>query len=247
MLNNIRIVLVNTSDQRNIGSAARAMKTMGISDLVLVAPEEMPEGKAHALAAGAGDVLDNARFVTSLDEAIEDCQLVMATSARNRTLDWPMLNPREAGEKAVVEGNVGKVAIVFGREASGLTNDELQKSHVHTHVPANPEYSSLNLAMAVQTLSYEVRMAWLQSQHEQAIESPEEDYPNSQEIEGFYGHLEKCLNVSGFIVRKHPGQIMSKLRRLFTRARPSQNELAILRGILASFERLGDDKKKQGE
>ncbi|RTE86218.1 MULTISPECIES: tRNA (cytosine(32)/uridine(32)-2'-O)-methyltransferase TrmJ [Gammaproteobacteria] len=249
MLNNIRIVLVNTSDQRNIGSAARAMKTMGISDLVLVAPEEIPEGKAQALAAGATDVLANARYVETLDEAIADCQLVMATSARNRTLDWPMLDPREAGEKAVEEGAVGKVALVFGREASGLTNEELQKSQFHTHIPANPEYSSLNLAMAVQTLSYEVRMAWLNTQKGEVNAEDGEDYPNAQDLEGFYGHLEKCLGVSGFIVRKHPGQIMNKLRRLFTRARPSQNELNILRGILASFERLGDDKsnKESGE
>src|SRR5690554_1252109 len=119
MLDNVRIVLVNTSDQRNIGSAARAMKTMGITDLVLVAPEEQPEGKAHALSAGASDVLANARQVATLQEAIADCGLVLATSARSRTLDWPMVTPREAGQKVVHEGRAAKVALVFGREASG--------------------------------------------------------------------------------------------------------------------------------
>ncbi|CUS47276.1 MAG: tRNA (cytidine32/uridine32-2'-O)-methyltransferase TrmJ [Idiomarinaceae bacterium HL-53] len=247
MLENVRIVLVNTSDQRNIGSAARAMKTMGLTDLVLVEPEEMPEGKAQALAAGATDVLANAKIVATLDEAIADCQLVMATSARNRTLDWPMLDPREAGEKAVVEGASGKVALVFGREASGLTNEELQKSQFHTHIPANPEYSSLNLAMAVQTLSYEVRMAWLQKQRtEQPQQTSAEAYPESQEFEGFLAHLERTLTVSGFIIRKHPGQIMNKLRRIFVRARPDHNELNILRGVLASFERLGGNGEQTG-
>ncbi|MCC5855684.1 MAG: tRNA (cytosine(32)/uridine(32)-2'-O)-methyltransferase TrmJ [Idiomarina sp.] len=241
MLDNVRIVLVNTSDQRNIGSAARAMKTMGLSDLVLVSPEEMPEGKAQALAAGATDVLAKARIVATLEEAIADCQLVMATSARNRTLDWPQQTPREAGERTVREGGQGRVALIFGREASGLTNEELQLSQFHIHIPANPDYSSLNLAMAVQTISYEVRMAWLAQQAAQ--HAPQQDteelteYPNGDDLEGFYGHLDRCLLGSGFIIRKHPGQIMSKLRRLFTRARPDKNELNILRGVLASFER----------
>lgn len=248
MLDNVRIVLVNTSDQRNIGSAARAMKTMGISDLVLVEPEEQPEGKAHALAAGATDVLANARQVSTLEEAIADCQLVLATSARSRTLDWPMVTPREAGAKVVSEGRAAKVALVFGREASGLTNDELQLSHFHTHIPANPEYSSLNLAMAVQTLCYEVRMAFLEQNHApQAADEEAQDQPLSGDLEGFYDHLERALTVSGFIIRKHPGQIMNKLRRLFTRARPDRNELNILRGVLASFERaaLGQQSETQ--
>ena len=182
MLDNVRIVLVNTSDQRNIGSAARAMKTMGITDLVLVAPEEQPEGKAHALSAGASDVLANARQVATLQEAIADCGLVLATSARSRTLDWPMVTPREAGQKVVHEGRAAKVALVFGREASGLTNEELQMSQFHTHIPANPEYSSLNLAMAVQTLCYEVRMAFLDTQQQSTpAEAPlAESYPESK-------------------------------------------------------------------
>lgn len=239
LLEQVRIVLVNTSHQGNIGSAARAMKTMGLSDLILVDPVEAPQSHASALAAGATDILANARTVNTLHEAIADCQLVLATSARSRTLDWPMLSPREAGEKALSEARQGKVALVFGRENSGLTNEELQLSQFHVHIPANPEYSSLNLAMAVQTLSYEVRMAWLEQTHSAAANASEElpEYPRGEELERFYQHLEESLTNSGFIVRQHPGQVMNKLRRLFNRARLEDNELNILRGMLSTYDK----------
>lgn len=235
MLDQIRIVLVNTSHTGNMGSAARAMKTMGLTQLVLVDPQTLPDDSAMALAAGASDVLANARIVSTLDEAIADCGLVIGTSARSRTLSWPMLDPREAGEKAVVEGVKHPVALVFGRERTGLTNDELQKCHYHVAIAANPEYSSLNLAMAVQTLCYEVRMHWLQDQAPE-VES-EADYPSADQLEGFYQHLEQTLLKTGFIADDHPGQVMSKLRRLFNRARPETVELNILRGILTSVQK----------
>ena len=235
MLDQIRIVLVNTSHTGNMGSAARAMKTMGLTRLVLVDPQTLPDDSAHALAAGASDVLANARIVSTLDEAIADCGLVIGTSARSRTLSWPMLDPREAGEKAVGEGMKHPVALVFGRERTGLTNDELQKCHYHVAIPANPEYSSLNLAMAVQTICYEVRMCWLQDQAPE-VES-ETDYPSAHQLEGFYQHLEQTLLKTGFIADDHPGQVMSKLRRLFNRARPEAIELNILRGILTSIQK----------
>ena len=235
MLDQIRIVLVNTSHTGNMGSAARAMKTMGLTRLVLVDPQTLPDDSAHALAAGASDVLANARIVSTLDEAIADCGLVIGTSARSRTLSWPMLDPREAGEKAVGEGMKHPVALVFGRERTGLTNDELQKCHYHVAIPANPEYSSLNLAMAVQTIRYEVRMCWLQDQAPE-VES-EADYPSAHQLEGFYQHLEQTLLKTGFIADDHPGQVMSKLRRLFNRARPEAIELNILRGILTSIQK----------
>ncbi|HEH9414169.1 tRNA (cytosine(32)/uridine(32)-2'-O)-methyltransferase TrmJ [Aeromonas salmonicida] len=235
MLDQIRIVLVNTSHTGNMGSAARAMKTMGLTQLVLVDPQALPDDGAHALAAGASDVLANARIVSTLDEAIADCGLVIGTSARSRTLSWPMLDPREAGEKAVGEGMQHPVALVFGRERTGLTNDELQKCHYHVAIPANPEYSSLNLAMAVQTICYEVRMCWLQDQAPE-VES-EADYPSAHQLEGFYQHLEQTLLKTGFIADDHPGQVMSKLRRLFNRARPEAIELNILRGILTSIQK----------
>lgn len=236
MLDQIRIVLVNTSHTGNMGSAARAMKTMGLSQMVLVDPQAQPDDNAYALAAGASDLLANARIVSTLDEAIADCGLVIGTSARSRTLSWPMLDPREAGEKLVTEGGQHPVALVFGRERTGLTNDELQKCHYHVAIAANPEYSSLNLAMAVQTLCYEVRMNWLQQ--EQVGETDMAvDYPSAEQLEGFYQHLEQTLLKTGFIADDHPGQVMSKLRRLFNRARPEAVELNILRGILTSVQK----------
>ena len=238
MLDQIRIVLVNTSHTGNMGSAARAMKTMGLTQLVLVDPQAQPDEEAVALAAGASDILARARIVPTLDEAIADCGLVIGTSARSRTLSWPMLDPREAGEKLVAEGVKHPVALVFGRERTGLTNDELQKCHYHVAIPANPEYSSLNLAMAVQTLCYEVRMHWLATQEtDTAAEVERVDYPSAQQLEGFYLHLEQTLQKTGFIADDHPGHVMSKLRRLFNRARPEVVELNILRGILTSVQK----------
>lgn len=244
MLENIRIVLVNTSHTGNIGSAARAMKTMGLSQLVLVDPVSAPDGKSSALAAGAGDVLANAKIVSSLAEAVADCGLVIGTSARSRTLSWPMLEPRECGEKLISEVPKYTVALVFGRENNGLSNDELQQCHFHVCIPANPEYSSLNLAAAVQTLCYEVRMAYLHLSRGQYPDNFAEDneYPLSEDLEGFYSHLEQTLIKTNFIIAKHPGMVMAKLRRLYNRARPETAELNILRGILASVEKSNKTK-----
>lgn len=235
MLDNIRIVLVNTSHTGNIGSAARAMKTMGIHDLVLVAPDEAPDGRATAMAAGAVDILAKARIVASLPEALADCGLVIGTSARSRTLEWPMLDPRQAGEQAIAEAARHKVAFVFGRERTGLTNEELQQCHYHVCIPANPEYSSLNIAMAVQTLCYEIRMHALAANQTQA--EPLADYPLQQDLDRFYDHLQESLLGVGFLRADHPGQVMGKLRRLYNRARPDSVELNILRGILTAVDK----------
>ncbi len=237
MLNDVRIVLVNTSDCRNIGSAARAMKTMGLSQLILVDPIEMPNGQAQALAAGATDVLANAKVVCTLEEAISDCGLVVGTSARSRTLPWPMLDPRECGEKLIAEVGNYPVALVFGRESSGLTNEELQLCHFHVQIPANPEYSSLNLAMAVQTLSYEVRMAFLAQQNSAYETTEEQEYPVVDETERMFDHFEQALKATGFIVPSHPGLVMTKLRRFINRARPDSKEVKMWRGILSSVDK----------
>jgi tRNA (cytidine32/uridine32-2'-O)-methyltransferase len=237
MLPDIRIVLVNTSHTGNIGSAARAMKTMGLSSLYLVDPVSEPDGKSSALAAGAGDVLANAIIVDSLEEAVKDCGLVVGTSARSRTLPWPMLTPRECGEKLVVESQKYPVALVFGRENNGLSNEELQQCHFHVCIPANPEYSSLNLAAAVQTLCYEIRVNYLDIEAAKFGPSEEADYPRNEDLERFYVHLEKTLEDTNFIVANHPGIVMTKLRRLFNRARPEKQELNILRGILSSIDK----------
>ncbi len=241
MLSNVRIVLVSTSHPGNIGSAARAMKTMGLSQLVLAEPRVQPDGQSIALAAGASDLLKNLVVTDDLASAVADCALVIGTSARSRTLSWPMLDAREAGVKMATEARQGPVALVFGRENHGLTNDELQMCHYHVCIPANPEYSSLNLAQAVQLLSYETRMAHLAL--EGAAESePEEAYPTQGQMEGFYQHLEQTLSHTGFIIKAHPGQVMNKLRRLFNRARPEQTELAILRGVLTSVDKASGRK-----
>ncbi|ART78745.1 tRNA (cytosine(32)/uridine(32)-2'-O)-methyltransferase TrmJ [Oceanisphaera avium] len=235
MLEQIRIVLVNTSHTGNIGSAARAMKTMGLTELWLVDPVGAIDEQAIALSAGAHDVLERARIVDTLEEAVADCGLVIGTSARSRTLAWPMLDARQAGEQALQEAPQHKVALVFGRERTGLSNDELHLCQFHVAIPANPDYSSLNLAMAVQTLSYEVRMAWLAATT--SATEPEREYPLAADLERFYQHLEETLLESGFIIKAHPGQIMTKLRRFFNRARPEEQELNIWRGILTSIQR----------
>lgn len=237
LLDSVRIVLVNTSDCRNIGSAARAMKTMGLKNLVLVDPIELPNGQAQALAAGATDVLADMTVVSTLEEAIADCGLVVGTSARSRTLPWPMLEPRSCGEKLIDEAANYPVALVFGRESSGLTNDELQLCHFHVQIPANPEYSSLNLAMAVQTLSYEVRMSFLSKEAEQFTQKDDTEYPVIDETERMFEHFEQALKATGFIVPSHPGLVMTKLRRLINRARPDTKEVKMLRGMLASVEK----------
>ncbi|MBU2115743.1 MAG: tRNA (cytosine(32)/uridine(32)-2'-O)-methyltransferase TrmJ [Gammaproteobacteria bacterium] len=245
MLDQIRIILVGTTHTGNIGSVARAMKTMGLSQLYLVAPKELPDGQAFALSAGASDILANAKVFDNLQQAITDCPLVIGSSARSRTLSWPMLEPRECGVKAVQESASHSVALVFGRESSGLTNEELQLCNYHVCIPANPEYSSLNLAMAVQIVTYEVRMAWLQKQTQQPTAEDEVAYPSNEQMLNFFQHLEQTLNDTGFIIKQHPGVVMTKLKRLFTRARPEEAEYNILRGILTSVQRYG--RKAQGE
>ncbi|WP_409161301.1 tRNA (cytosine(32)/uridine(32)-2'-O)-methyltransferase TrmJ [Pectobacterium sp. B2J-2] len=237
MLDNIRIVLVETSHTGNMGSVARAMKTMGLSKLYLVNPLVKPDSQAIALAAGASDVIGNATIVDSFDQALEGCGLVIGTSARSRTLPWPMLEPRECGVRSAQEAEHAPVALVFGRERVGLTNDELQKCHYHVAIPANPDYSSLNLAMAVQIIAYEVRIAHLDRLQAGQPKHEESPYPLVDDLERFYQHLEQTLLQTGFIRPVHQGQVMNKLRRLFTRARPESQELNILRGILSSVQK----------
>ncbi|NVD05898.1 tRNA (cytosine(32)/uridine(32)-2'-O)-methyltransferase TrmJ [Vibrio sp. JPW-9-11-11] len=243
MLDNVKVVLVGTSHSGNIGSAARAMKVMGLTNMILVDPQCHVDEQTIALASGAADIAENATIVNSLAEAVADCSLVVGSSARSRTLEWPMLEPRACGVKFVEEGQSSSVALVFGRERTGLTNDELQTCHYHVCIPANPEYSSLNLAMAVQTLSYEIRVAYLESQQSQYVPSEPLEYPRHKELELFFQHLENVAKKTQFINDEQPGKVMNKLRRLFSRARPEAQELNILRGILTSVEKRIADKK----
>ncbi|OCG01545.1 tRNA (cytosine(32)/uridine(32)-2'-O)-methyltransferase TrmJ [Gilliamella sp. wkB112] len=222
-----------------MGSAARAMKTMGLTNLCLVNPIIKPDSQSISLAAGASDIIKNAHIFSSLNQAIADCNLVIGTSARSRSLQWPNLTPKQCADKIVQQAVNSKVALVFGRERVGLTNDELQKCDYHVSIPANPDYSSLNLAMSVQVLCYEIRMSMLNTQEHtcKSIEATEVDFPANADIERFYKHLQQTLLDTGFINANHPGQIMGRLRRLFSRARVEQQELNILRGILTSIDK----------
>ena len=232
MLQNIRIVLVETSHSGNIGSAARAMKTMGLSNLYLVSPKSVDK-QSIALAAGADDVVRNAHIVDTFEQAIEDCSLVIGTSGRLRHLQSRVIEPRECAEKAST--HQGQVAIVFGRERVGLTNEELLKCHYHLTIPANPEYSSLNLAMAVQLVSYEMRMAFLVKERtESTLSTIENIYPTAQEMEYFFVHTEQVYQSLGFIQNQG---VIQKLRRLYNRSSLEKNELNILRGMLSAVEK----------
>ena len=234
---NIRIVLVGTTHPGNIGGVARAMKNMCLSDLVLVAPEaEFPSGQARARASGATDVLANTRVVSTLEEAIADCQLVAGASARLRAIPWPLHDARDSAQMLYEQSELGQVALVFGREHSGLTNEELERCHHLVHIPANPDYSSLNIAAAVQVMTYELHMAHRHAAQEKL--KVENDYPlaTAQELEGLYSHFEQALETIGFFNPDNPRQLMPRLRRLFNRARLDKMELNILRGILAAAE-----------
>jgi len=235
-LDQIQIILIETSLPANIGSTARAMKTMGLSNLRLVSPLNPIDEQAQALAAGAKDVLDNAQIFDSFEQAIADCQLVIGTSARLRHLQNTLIEPRVCGKLAVERAEQGKVAIVFGRERVGLTNEELLKCHYHLNFPTNPDYGSLNLAMAVQLASYEVRMAWLDLQNNPQIRplAEEKDYPNTEALEHFFNHTERLYKQLGFI---RNDAVMLKLRRLYQRAELETNELNLLRGMLTSVEK----------
>lgn len=236
MLKNIRIVLINTSHPGNIGAVARAMKTMGLSNLCLVAPKEFPHPKSWEMASGAGDVLDNAQVVATFEEAIADCQLVVGTSARMRSLPWPLLMPRQMAERLQREHSQDQIALVFGREQSGLTNEELQRCHFCTQIPANEEYSSLNIAAAAQVLAYELRVASLATIEK--VMAEEDHVPvSAEEMERFFVHLEQVLMEIDFLKASTPKKLMARLRRLFFRARPDQVEINILRGILTGINR----------
>ncbi|RJG10289.1 tRNA (cytosine(32)/uridine(32)-2'-O)-methyltransferase TrmJ [Pseudomonas cavernicola] len=257
MLQNIRVILVNTSHPGNIGGAARAMKNMGLSRLVLVDPEDFPSAEAVARASGANDILDNAQVVATLEEALVGCSLVLGTSARDRRIPWPLLDPRECGAAACEHAGQGaEVALVFGREYAGLTNDELQRCHFHVHIPSDPEFSSLNLAAAVQVLGYEVRMAWLAAQGlPTKVEKFEVTSVRSgqlatmDEMELFYGHLESTLVAIGFLDPEKPRHLMSRLRRLFGRSAVNKSEMNILRGILTEAQKAarGEPHKRRDD
>lgn len=242
-LSNVRVVLVRTFHPGNIGSAARSMKTMGLNDLCLVAPKDFPSPEADKMAAGASDVLANANVFDTLSEAIADCTVIVASTARPRGYDLPCLTPEQAAEKLNQGSETNPVALIFGPERMGLHNDDIRLAKYRVTIPANPEYSSLNMASAVQTLSYELYKHHVaNSDHIQgsvaAGHGDDTELPSSADIERLYVHLEEVLNDIKFL-RPHQGETMQRLRHLVTRAEPTALELNILRGILRAVERYG--------
>lgn len=231
----IRIVLVGTTHPGNIGACARAMKNMGISDLALVAPQHFPHDEATARASGAVDILENATVVDSLEEAIADCVYVAGASARSRSINWPFMDARDCAARLMKESHQGTVAAVFGPEKSGLSNAHLDHCHTLLTIPTDPGFSSLNLAMAVQVLTYELRAARIADKAPEY--EPDAPLATSEELEHFYDHLEQVLTDAQFLNPENPRHLMRRLRRLFIRAKPDQNELNILRGILSAVEK----------
>ncbi|PID42234.1 MAG: tRNA (cytosine(32)/uridine(32)-2'-O)-methyltransferase TrmJ [Proteobacteria bacterium] len=263
MYQNVRVVLMETSHSGNIGAVARAMKNMGLETLYLVSPRARWDNEeAIGRSAGSGDVLQNTRVVDSLSEAIGECSFVVGASARSRRIDWPCITPRVCA--AEVCKRSGKetgeqIALVFGREDRGLSNEELQRCHTHVFIPANPEYTSLNLAMAVQVLSYELRMAYLESRQNREDQQGVEQIPGAdtisagansitenswddepatmQETEMFLAHLERTMTAIDYYDPGNPRQLMARIRRLYLRCRLGRMEVNILRGILTATEK----------
>lgn len=226
---NIRVVLSHTSHPGNIGAAARAMKTMGLHRLYLINPRHFPDPQATAMAAGADDILDHAVVCASIDEALEGVAFTVAMTARLRDISVEVKTPREAMPEVLQQASVQPVALLFGTEMSGLTNEEMGRAQVLANIPANPDFSSLNLAAAVQVMSYELNVA-AQGFVPQAVEARAASH---EQMEGYYAHLEKVLFEIGFFTTQNPTRMMQRLRRLYARARPEPEEVNILRGMLS--------------
>jgi TrmH family RNA methyltransferase len=229
----IRIVLVGTSHPGNIGSAARAMKTMGLESLYLVAPERFPATEATVMAAGADDVLSRARVVPDVRSAVADCGLVVGTTSRARHLPWRVVEPRAGAQEIAAASQSSEVAVLFGAERTGLENDDLRQCHLLLTIPTGPSYASLNLAMAVQVIAYELCLAL---RDRAAPEGEQVPLASALEMEKFYAHLEQVLEEIDFRDRTGSGHLMARLRRLFNRTVLDQNEANILRGILTSVQ-----------
>ncbi|MBL1259169.1 MAG: tRNA (cytosine(32)/uridine(32)-2'-O)-methyltransferase TrmJ [Thiotrichaceae bacterium] len=238
MFKNIRIVMVNTSHPGNIGATARAMKNMGLQSLYLVEPKVFPSAEATARASGADDLLAQAVVCDSLDEALAECSLVVGASARLRSIAWPQLAPRECAAKVAAECVDGPVALVFGREHSGLTNAELSRCHYLVNIPTNPDYPSLNIAAAIQVIAYELRMTQeVAGVAAEKLKADDVEFATMDEVEQFYAHLEEVMVQSEFLDPAKPKFLMHRLRRLYNRARLEKQELNILRGILTAVQK----------
>jgi tRNA/rRNA methyltransferase len=229
----VRVVLCQTSHPGNIGACARAMKTMGLQHLYLVEPRHFPHAEAEAMASRATDILENARVCATLDEALSGCVFAVASTARERDLSHQVFTPREAAARMVDEAQHGPVAFVLGSEKFGMTTEQVNRCSAIVTIPANPEYSSLNLASALQIFAYEVRLAALDPRPASAAPQPA---ATRSDMERFYAHLEETMVDLGFLDPKQPKRLMQRLRRLFERARVEREEFNILRGVLAAAQ-----------
>jgi tRNA (cytidine32/uridine32-2'-O)-methyltransferase len=238
MQQRIRFVLVRPSHPGNIGAAARAIRTMGFTRLCLVAPQRYPHADATAMAAGADDVLAGIVVLPTLVEAVADCTLVLGCTARRRGVALDELSPRQAAQRVLATSAQGEVAIVFGNERTGLENDELMSCHAAVHIASDPDFSSLNLAQAVQVLAYELRMAMLEAVPIAASSEKVEPLATSAQLEHFFGHLAQMLDDIDFHKGRSPRTIMQRLRRLFLRADMQEREVRILRGIFDDAQRM---------
>lgn len=232
----VSIVLVGTTHPGNIGAVARAMKNMGLARLRLVQPRVFPSADATARAAGADDLLAAAQVYDSLEEAVADCALVVGASARVRAIACPSLTPRACAERVAAGSQPGMAAIVFGREHSGLSNEELDRCHYQLHIPTHPGFSSLNVAAAAQIVCYELLLAAGTEVSPVAVTAGEEEGVSHEEMERFYDHLQVVLTELDFLDPANPRHLMRRLRRLYNRARPDRNEMNILRGILTAVQ-----------
>lgn len=234
MSSNIRIVLVEPSHPGNIGAAARAMKNMGLSELVLVSPKQYPDAEATARASGAADLLARARVTASIAEAIRDCGLVLGTSSRPRAANWTVLDPPEAAARAVAAARLGPVAILFGGERNGLSNEDLAVCQALLTVPASPEYESLNLAQAVQIVTWEIRKA---AGAEVRRLAPEARPATAEQLAHLRSHLAQVLGQIGFDDARNAANLLLRIERLLARAVPDEKEVQILRGVLTAVQR----------
>lgn len=234
----LKFVLVETSHPGNIGGAARAMKNMCLQQLALVNPKRYPSADATSRASGADDILMHATVHETVDQALEGCAFVVGTSARPRGLYIPELTPKQCAEKILTESREGRVAVLFGREDSGLSNSELDRCNVLMRIPTSQEYASLNLAAAVQVLAYELMLQRGDAPLQRPIGEGERRYPlaSADQMEGLFSHIEETIIATEFLDPENPRQVMRRLRRLFNRADVDQNEINILRGILTSVQ-----------
>jgi tRNA (cytidine32/uridine32-2'-O)-methyltransferase len=234
-LNSVKIVLVGTTHPGNIGAAARAMKNMGIKNLSLVQPKEFPSDVAIYRSKAAKDILENAQVFNNLEEAIFDCELVIGTSARGRKVPWPILNPKQAAEEVSRSSSHHNIAIIFGREDRGLTNEELGLCNLHVNIPTDPDYSSLNLAQAVQILVYEIRQAILGEQEDKNYWDVE--LANNDQTELLINHMDELMQQVEFYDIDNPRKLLLRVRRFFKRSRIDVMETNIFRGLFATIQK----------